>query len=263
MDISIKYKTSLFEFQTIKYELVQIYGYCNFIDYNNLNFNGQIIKFTDWCYKIDIGRNLYFIEIPNEIIELLKNYKESSYSKIIQWLYEINIPQLEYGIFIKNNHVSPKDSIYYKKTPPIYNREMIAKIITTSKRFCSSLNDNLLIVTPYNFEWSKNRFNEFRCFIYLNKLTAISQYHFSLKLGLDIYNEKFYENIIINLKNIIQKLNLGSYTLDIIAYNNKIEIIEINSFGSNMPVGSCTFHWNHDRDILYNNGDIIVIRVVS
>lgn len=109
----------------------------------------------------------------NDIIILQDEYQDES--ELINKINKLNI-SFEY-VFIRLNSVSPKDSFANK----IKNNKDLAlnviNLIRNSKR-CS---DTLKICWPHFLmirEWINiDPQSEFRCFIYQNRLTAISQYH--------------------------------------------------------------------------------------
>lgn len=101
--------------------------------------------------------------------------------------------------------------------------------------------------------------NEFRCFVYNGKLTAISQY---------INNVNVKHNKVKIAKKIgkfIKNLGIGypDCTIDVLFEKNKCTIVEINSFGKDMGVGPCCYNWEIDHEILYSNGEEVVVRLAK
>jgi hypothetical protein len=102
-----------------------------------------------------------------------------------------------------------------------------------------------------------NKNLEFRVFVYNKKITAISQQFIYTK---NTYiNNIIAEKIITDIKefvynNIIPNItHISNFTIDLsILNNNEIYFIELNSFGSEYAAGSALFHWEIDKDILYN-----------
>ena len=104
--------------------------------------------------------------------------------------------------------------------------------------------------------------DEFRVFVYKNKITAISQqnlysllytsntninnFELEIKQQLDIIVNYFY-SLMINKIDWIQ-----NYTFDFAIINSQPYFIELNSFGKEYAAGSALFHWILDENVLYN-----------
>ena len=101
--------------------------------------------------------------------------------------------------------------------------------------------------------------NEFRCFVYNSKLTAISQYITCA------YVDHDKNNIRNKISKFINKLNIpySDCTIDILLDNGKCLIVEINCFGIHNGVGSCCYNWHIDYNTLYSDGSYIDVRIAT
>jgi len=110
---------------------------------------------------------------------------------------------------------------------------------------------------------------EFRCFVYKNKLTAISQYNHYITIP-ELQNKDYLnkvKTIIFNHWDAhVKKLltDFENYIVDFgLIDNDQVFLIELNPFDT--KTGPCLFHWTVDRNILLNeekniNVDKIEIR---
>ena len=97
--------------------------------------------------------------------------------------------------------------------------------------------------------------DEFRCFFYQKKLTAISQYNFY------IYDKKLIENKEIikqkineEFQKVAHRLNVENGVIDFAVQKDKIWIIELNPFNDykDAGTGGALFSWSNDIEILKN-----------
>lgn len=240
------------------------------------------LKFLKWAFQL-LNEPFLFFELPSRIISKLNDICRvyisvgmvpDTFDDAIEEIEEyfeqhVDIPYLSKGIFVKCNHVSPKDSPYYEQCPPLFNKKDLVKVLMTSARVnVSLLTDPILIVRPYNLTWRKNKFNELRCFVYAQKLTAISQYYWSVYAKLDFLSEEEWQRIIDKINALVEKVctnfsHLKDFVLDVVFYDENVDLIELNTFGVDKKAGSACFDWVEDRNILYGNGSKVVIRVVT
>jgi hypothetical protein len=116
--------------------------------------------------------------------------------------------------------------------------------------------------------------NEYRVFVFQNRITSISQQHlyernylFQNMSDNEKDNKiKKYISIITNyFENKIKKsiTHMESYTYDFIIKDDDIPyLVEFNSFGKEQAAGSSLFHWIIDEDKLYNLQNKIYFRYV-
>jgi hypothetical protein len=197
-----------------------------------------------------------------------------------------NIINKHYNIkywFIKLGSVSPKD-LYngVGKYIKFNNSVDIINTIIYSNRTWNTLmnnikNDNYLLLS----EWIDIPSElEFRCFIYKDKLRAISQYGDNININnyncIDKYNNNdkrinLYNDIIKFYNNIKFNIPYNDCIMDIIIIDDNksnsllklgIFIIEFNCFGAETPAGSGLFNWISDSHILYNS-EKPVLRLLS
>jgi len=172
------------------------------------------------------------------------------------------------GYFIRSESISLK---YGKHgAGPYHNFKDIIESIatTTSTHRCIAENDTecKLFLMKYLPEFKDPRTLEFRIFVYMGKITAISQQH--------LYKV---DDVLVNMdhktmiKKIIQYFEseikdkisyVDSYVMDfaLLGSEQKPYFIEINSFGKEYASGSALFGWIQDYNILYGDGNEIVFR---
>lgn len=166
------------------------------------------------------------------------------------------------GYFVRSEHVSLKYGKH--KLGPYFNLNQIIESVISCKDGHKPLNYGIEELILYLFEWKNiEPYNEFRVFVYNNKITAISQQQlYQVYNILDINNKL---NLIVDYFNstISKKINfMSSYIYDfaILENNDILEpyFIEINPFGKEYGSGSALFHWINDENILYgkNNNEI-------
>ena len=181
--------------------------------------------------------------------------------------------------FVRLDNCSPKDTIYGYGPFNIDSIKFLVSSLCASQRCHIIFKRNTEIKSKiflWFIEWRKdiNIDNEFRCFCYNKKLTAISQYKWmqSIPKWSEKTNYKMLCDIVPKIKSLMDKLyeslDIDQFTLDIhltFKHDEKleIEIIELNSFGVQMACGSGLFHWINDFKQLYGfNDDKIEIRIV-
>lgn len=170
------------------------------------------------------------------------------------------------GYFVRVNNVSLKCG--QDKEGPYYSIKQILQSAVSCIETHTPIHSNSDKLDIYLMEWVDIKpEDEFRVFVFENKITAISQqnlyslllntnptvpnyiFEFEMKRKLNIIVEYFYNEI-------MNKINwINSYTIDIALVNSKPFFIELNSFGKEYAAGSALFHWILDKDILYNESD--------
>jgi hypothetical protein len=160
------------------------------------------------------------------------------------------------GYFIKVNNVSLKYGMH--GVGPYYDLKSIIESIVSSILGHTPIKDNTGKLDIYIIPWSDiDTKNEFRVFVYKNKITAISQQHLYSKFHLNNQNE-IVEKIDLIVKyhfeHIINKITwTTNYTYDFAIIDSMLPyFIEMNSFGKEYAAGSALFHWILDEKILYN-----------
>lgn len=147
---------------------------------------------------------------------------------------------ITYPAFIRGERGSPKD---IKAIPCFDNPEEVLTVFTKSCRTRSS--KYLLISPPYEITF------EARCFIYRDKIVAVSQ----LKPDGPIDNTEKQEIIRGSewLKRQIGRLPYQDLTVDIgyLPLDGKWYIIEINSYGADSRAGSALFSWHEDEALFH------------
>ena len=109
--------------------------------------------------------------------------------------------------------------------------------------------------------------NEFRCFIYKNRMTAISQYHcYTHFKKLQGRETDIRDTIYQFYLKIFQYLPYEDCVMDVILCPNSelgVKIVEFNSFGCDAMSGSALYNWERDKNILYATSGEPDIRLVT
>lgn len=166
------------------------------------------------------------------------------------------------GFFVKVNNVSLK---YGKHgLGPYHNMRSIIESCVTCIHGHSPIRRNTTQLDIYLIPWvTVEPINEFRVFVYNNKITAISQQHLYSVLYDDISIQEIPNTLTLLVdyfNNVIKyKINwISNYTYDFAIVDNTPYFIEMNCFGKEYAAGSALFHWILDEKILYNSFNHVV-----
>lgn len=224
-------------------------------------FKSDYIKIT-----IDNPQHIYLCKLANKVGQVTGNIP----NLFIEDMEEIfvNYGKDIFGVtgfFVKVNNVSLK---YGKHgLGPYYNMRSIIESCVTCIKGHTPIRWNTTQLDIYLIPWVKvEPNNEFRVFVYKNKITAISQQNLYSVLYNDISIQEIPNKLTIILdyfNNVVtNKINwISNYTYDFAIVDNKPYFIEMNCFGKEYAAGSALFHWILDEKILYNsfeNGNNIV-----
>jgi hypothetical protein len=171
----------------------------------------------------------------------------------------IVLKDVDFPKFIKLDTVSAKDSGHNGVFDSI---DEVIKVFESSQRIQSSLNTikltdpiNYLFVRDIDYDLVNGLGWELRCFVYNQKLTAVSSDQF---ISIDQFKSQIHEFF----KDLIPKIPYNDATIDIFVRNPtildkpSIVLIEVNSFGADSPAGSGQYNWREDYHILHNlSGD--------
>lgn len=160
-------------------------------------------------------------------------------------------------LFVRLNSVSPKPRRLSHNRFNVQSTDWeyrVLDLLIESSRTRHTLKINLLehYIMLRKF-YPIEEWQEFRCFVYKNRLTAISQYHCyhrykklsgrTERIRKAIYNfylENFayipYEDCVMDV---------------VIDENDHIMIVEFNSFGADGMTGSALYNWDRDEKILH------------
>lgn len=156
---------------------------------------------------------------------------------------------------------------------PYLDFNSIIESLCSIKKQHTPIYENTNKIKLFLLPWLEFEYmNEYRVFVYKNRITAISQQNLyeknSLFCNLDevVKNNKInsYFEIIIKYFNEKIKKNItfmDSYTYDFAILPKNIPyLIEFNSFGKEYAAGSSLFHWLVDEEKLYNQEEKIYFR---
>jgi len=167
------------------------------------------------------------------------------------------------GYFVRTENVSLKYGT--NGIGPYYSFKSIIESIVSSIGGHSPIKPDIQVIQIYCIPWVKiSDKDEYRVFVYGNKITAISQQNIYSKLYKGIGTEKLEAIVDFFYLKIKNKINwMDSYTYDFAFVNENITqpyFIEPNSFGKQYAAGSALFHWLLDEDILYGKNKSIYFR---
>jgi hypothetical protein len=247
----------------------KVLGQCdtlNWIDLFHEDYKTFIInrKHLKWIYEaFQIGQ--ITAKLSHSFDEDLENFLKENADLEKELFTDPN------GYFIRSEGVSLK---YGKHgAGPYHNlKEVIESIVTTTsthKCIDETNKECKLYLMKYLKDFKDPRTLEFRIFIHLGKITAISQQQlytvntFLVNLGNEEI-KKIVVTILDYFENKIKcKINyLNSYVMDfaLLGPLRTPYFIEINSFGKEYASGSALFGWIQDLDILYGTDEKIVFR---
>ena len=236
------------------------------------------MAFTFWCHLLDPS-TFFIVDVDNKYIKILQEmakvnfvsgrlselYKDE-FDEICENLSKYNLKTIfnsNYGLFIRMNYFSPKDSNFWNKLSPFKNWNDILTVIASSKRTASSLffdDGNKLILRPWRFDYKHE--NEFRVFIYKKQIKAISQYywHEDFKLVDKINVTKLVDKITEFFETIKDKYELNDFVMDVVVDNYVVELLEFNTLYISGP---CCFSWKTEKHKLINDDNNIYFKMTT
>jgi hypothetical protein len=167
------------------------------------------------------------------------------------------VPDGSPGWFIRTERVSLKYG-QHKIGPYTGLREIIESITSSIVGHeCISPRDDLDAYRIYFLPW-KNIDQEFRVFVFNNRVSAISTQHYpeindrlatlSDEQVAEQVAYKIIDHFEINLKQRLQLIVGPNYTMDIAFLNDgSVYFIEPNSFGAEYAAGSAAFNWVYEQ----------------
>ena len=225
--------------------------------YHAQNWYDQIIEYTPRSILIDLSKS--------DIEQLLKGktVKEA----------EINAAIAEIGklAFVRLYSLSPKSDCTTSFDLTATNAAEVCKMIRLSERTSSTLGlyrrEGIML---REFIADMDLDNEFRLFVFDDKLRAISQYncynHIDKYEDVNVQNEiykricEFFDEISDDVSrhahpssDCLPALGLVDYVIDveIDMVHNRNLVIEINCFGPGLLAGSGLFNWITDYDVMH------------
>lgn len=222
--------------------------------YNVINIFKQDVQWMKKASEIGIITKTFSKSFEEDKNDLISKYSD------IKYLFSNN------KYFVRTDSVSLKYGMHGVGPYTSFN-DIIESLCTCAKNH-TPLCAETSTIKIYLMKWINiNHMNEFRVFVYKNKITAISQQYIYCKNNTYEINKnlisvhidiicKYYDNVI---KKKID--HMDSYTYDFaILEDNKPYLIEFNSFGKEYASGSALFHWIIDEQKLYNENNKIYFR---
>jgi hypothetical protein len=247
------------------------------LDYNEkltkTHTNTWIDKFHDdyQIIKISDKYELSWMKKANEISQ-----QTGKFTKLYEDELELFLEKYKYDyeyIFDGNEYFVRAENVSFKygefKEGPYTDFKSVIKSMLSCIHGHTPIYKDTTQINLYFLPWINiNKKQEFRVFVFNNKITAISQQNLYERLYDDISDESFeqlanyFVKIIHNYfyEEIINKINIDSFSYDFaILDNGKAYFIEPNSFGKEYAAGSSLFDWINDNDILCQNTEFPTI----
>jgi hypothetical protein len=164
--------------------------------------------------------------------------------------------------FIRAENVSLKEGIH--GIGPYTNMRQVIESLITCNPTHTPVSDDVKQIKLYLLSWIDiYPHKEFRVFVYMGNITAISQQHIYVANDILKITNKSTNEIIVTTwadqivcyfkKYVKDRIKIDSYCMDIaITDDNSVYFIEINPFGKEYSAGSALFHWVVDQNKLYN-----------
>ena len=173
-------------------------------------------------------------------------------------------------VFIRLNSVSPKTPRNRLRISPGWIPKALDMIIDSNRTYDTLALpiDHFLMIR----QWTGiSPESEFRCFIYRNRLTAISQYHcYQYFRRLQGCQDEIRNQISQFYQSIYRYVPYEDCVMDVILVPKPesfqqlgVKIVEFNSFGSDGQAGSALYNWIQDESILYATSGHPDIRLVT
>lgn len=219
--------------------------------YTVINFSKKEMFWMKSAHEIGIFTGGFPESFNEELNELLEKYKEST-----KHLFDGNNK-----FFVRTNSVSLKEGKY--GVGPYFTLKQIIESMISSSKSHSALANKIYLLPWVELE----RDLEFRCFVYKNRITAISQqFLYNDNDTLCGYSSEKIRELVENLinyfkQNVLYKIGTDSFVMDIghLAESKKAFFIEANPWGKEYGSGSSLFQWTKDYNDLYNDRDDTVI----
>jgi hypothetical protein len=218
-------------------------------------FKEEFIKFT-----IDDPKHVRLIKLANKVGSItgkIPNLFLEDMREIFD-MYGDNVFD-DNVFFVKVNNVSLRHGRH--GIGPYYNLQSIIESSVTCNKEHSFINQDTNKLDIYLITWEKiDPLNEFRVFVYNNKITTISQKYIQTIL----YDDKIIDNIQNMLTTIVNYFNntiknkvtwVSNYTYDFAIIENNPYFIKMKSFGKEYGTDSLLFDWKLDENILCNACD--------
>lgn len=169
------------------------------------------------------------------------------------------------GWFVRTETVSLKYGMHGPGPYTDMKSVIESLVFSVDGHLCISQRDDLTKYKLYFVPWV-NIVQEFRVFVFENRVSAISTQHFSeinewLQAMSDEQVARGVVYPIVDYFDTCLKARLSpivgpNYTMDIAFLDDgRVYFIEPNSFGANMAAGSAAYHWVYEHDKLHREFD--------
>lgn len=225
----------------------------NWIDPNTVTvtFLEEDIQWMVPCAKIGMVTGRASKLHTDQIEEIAKKYPIPGEGNI-GWFVRTETVSLKYGM--------------HGKGPYRDMKSIIESLVSSADgHMCISESDDLTNYKLYFIPWV-DIVQEFRVFVYNNRISAISTQHFSaINEWLQPMTDTQVATAVVypivdyfegGLKQKLAPIVGPNYTMDIaFLKDGSVYFIEPNSFGANMAAGSAAFHWVYEHDKLHRESD--------
>lgn len=227
-------------------------------NYSVINIFSKDISWMKEAYSIGTITQKFPSQYEDEKEDLVKRYN-------IENIFE----NKEY--FVRSDSVSLKNGIH--GVGPYKSFDKIIESICTCRQGHSPIDKETKSIKLFLLPWLKFEYmNEYRIFVFQNRITCISQQHLYERNYLfadledserEILIKKYISIIVKYFEEKIKKdiIHMQNYSYDfIIKDDDKPYLVEFNSFGKEKAAGSALFHWIIDENKLYNENNLIYFR---
>lgn len=245
-----------------------------------LDYRTEIDKTSllKWRSLIDYPIVLEWTFTPVEIRHLMDSMQVSLISKRLSSLHREELDEIiqrldrelsqissPHGWFCRFARCSPKDGC---RAWPLLSSKQVVEQVVTSVRAQQALQHGgtTLYLCRYLPNWDPHR--EVRVFVYRGRVTAISQYtarsHYFERLTdeqLERVAHRILQELTELMGRLIEAFSTSNFTCDMYIEEDRVRIVEFNSFGYWLAAGSGHFHWLTDRALLYGTNEELYFRI--
>jgi hypothetical protein len=250
---------------------VQIYkAYLNQFDYHmwypsvkDIMTNGAVVLELSGSDVIQLEKKAELHHTTDESYTMTVDDQKDFSTEFIQQVKQF-VNKCDDGVFVRLTNTSSKNEQILK---PLDSTSDVLNFLIRSRTFYSTYNIVLhpvyafprevyAIMMPWNNKLDLN--NEYRVFIYKNKVVAISQQQwFSSKYFSEYHCNQVAQSIQSYYNDKLKaRLPYPSVVLDVwVDSNYQTHLIECNPWGCYNASGSSLFHWIKDYEILHQEQD--------
>lgn len=172
--------------------------------------------------------------------------------------------------FFKLSSVSPKDILPSSRLC-VHSASDVRNLLRESQRLQQVLqhrqNDQKIVLRQWEPHLRKE--DEFRVFCFQGRVTCVSQYFWTSSFQSLVVEEDvvYIAQSLLNYVNtaVLPRIvdTCGEWVIDVVRLSSTWKVIELNSFGADLNVGACLFHWDLDYEALHQSEGPVSFRILS